>query len=351
MKSMEWVVDEECCLEKEVLHRISVLQLAEALGNISEACRQSGMDRTSFYNWRRRFQKHGIEGLNDRPSIHKSHPHTTPIMIREKIVSLALEHPDWGCVRLANDLGKKNICISSPTVQKILIKCSMGTKHERIIRLEQKAIFDKYTLKPEQISLIERTNPCFRERYQIVSHPGALLVQSINRMGKVAGIGQIYLQAVIDTYSSYAFGMLGCVKNFDSVMTILHNYVLPFYRQKRIVIKTLQTNNTPGYYGFETHPYERHLTINGIAHQLVEDSELHLNGFVIGLIRTVSEEFFEPQVKSRRKVSLDDIHQAFDEWLFWYNHGRSHPGYPNMGKSPWDMMLPFVKNETVNNDG
>ena len=37
-------------------HRLSVLELARELGNVAEACRRRGMDRTSFYEWKRRFQ-------------------------------------------------------------------------------------------------------------------------------------------------------------------------------------------------------------------------------------------------------------------------------------------------------
>lgn len=58
--------------------RLSVLELARELGNVAEACRRQGMDRTSFYEWRRRFQTHGFEGLKDLPPIHKSHPQTAP---------------------------------------------------------------------------------------------------------------------------------------------------------------------------------------------------------------------------------------------------------------------------------
>ena len=58
--------------------RLSVLQLAQELGSVSKACRQAGMDRTSFYEWKRRFQTHGLAGLKDLPPIPKSHPATTP---------------------------------------------------------------------------------------------------------------------------------------------------------------------------------------------------------------------------------------------------------------------------------
>lgn len=43
--------------------RLSVLELARELGSVAEACRQRGMDRTSFYEWKRRFQTQGFEGL------------------------------------------------------------------------------------------------------------------------------------------------------------------------------------------------------------------------------------------------------------------------------------------------
>lgn len=57
--------------------RMSVLELARELGNVAEACRQRGMDRTSFFEWKRRFQTQGLDGLKDLPPIHKSHPQAT----------------------------------------------------------------------------------------------------------------------------------------------------------------------------------------------------------------------------------------------------------------------------------
>lgn len=52
--------------------------MAVALGNVSEACRRGGMDRTSFYEWKRRFQTHGMAGLVDLPPITKHQPNSTP---------------------------------------------------------------------------------------------------------------------------------------------------------------------------------------------------------------------------------------------------------------------------------
>ena len=84
---------------KVAQHRLSVLELARELGNVAEACRQRGLDRTSFYEWKRRFQTQGFDGLKDLPPIHKSHPQTTSPEVVEKIKALALAHPAYGCNR------------------------------------------------------------------------------------------------------------------------------------------------------------------------------------------------------------------------------------------------------------
>jgi DNA-binding phage protein len=46
--------------EKVARHRLSVLELATALGNMSQACRQRGMTRTQFYEYKRRFQPQAV---------------------------------------------------------------------------------------------------------------------------------------------------------------------------------------------------------------------------------------------------------------------------------------------------
>ena len=92
-------------------HRLSVLDLAKELGNVAEACRQRGLDRTSFYEWKRRFQTQGFEGLKGLPPIHKSHPQTTPSAAVERI--RALEQPAYGCIWLEALLRLEGITVSA----------------------------------------------------------------------------------------------------------------------------------------------------------------------------------------------------------------------------------------------
>lgn len=70
--------------------RLDVLQLAELLGNVSAACRRRGLSRTQFYEYKRRFQTHGLAGLMDLLPIHHSHPQTTPAAVTEPVRELSL---------------------------------------------------------------------------------------------------------------------------------------------------------------------------------------------------------------------------------------------------------------------
>jgi hypothetical protein len=139
--------------------RLSVLELTKELGSVAEACRRSGMDRTSFYEYKCRFQLQGLEGLKDLLPVAKSHPQTTPDEIVQQIVALALEHPAWGCSRISDHLALAGVAVSFPTVQHILNKQGLGTRYDRLLKLEERAATETITLSDEQFRLFEKANP------------------------------------------------------------------------------------------------------------------------------------------------------------------------------------------------
>src|SRR5215203_4803781 len=215
--------------EQMARQRMSLLELAEALDNVSEACRRRGISRTQFYEYKRRFQTHGIEGLKDLPSVHKSHPMTTPQEVQEEIVALSLAHPAWGCNRISDQLKLKGVSVSAPTVQNILNRHALGSRYERWLRLEEETAQEEIELSAEQVAFIEKQNPCFKERHVESSRPAELLNQDTFFVGHLKGVGKVYLHAVVDTYSSYAFGFLHVSKQPEAAVAVLHNEALPFY--------------------------------------------------------------------------------------------------------------------------
>ena len=326
-------------------HRLSVLELARELGNVAEACRQRGLDRTSFYEWKRRFQTQGFEGLKDLPPIHKSHPQTTPPEVVDRIKALALAHPAYGCNRHEAMLALEGVRVSSITIQKILNENGLGTKVERWLALEQQNAEKAIEITPEQAAFHEKLNPCFRERPVESTSPGELLSADTFFVGNLKGVGKVYLHAVVDTFGSYAFGFLHVSKQPEAAVAVLHNDVLPFYRDLDLPVKAVLTDNGREFCGTERHPYELYLDLNGVEHRRTKVRTPKTNGFVERFNGTVLDEFFRVKMRETFYDSVDALQADLDAWLIHYNTERPHLGYRNMGRRPIETIMSFVSQE------
>lgn len=329
--------------EKVARQRLSVLQLAQTLGNVSQACKRAGMDRTSYYEYKRRFQTHGIEGLRDLPPIHRNHPQTTSEENVKRIVELAMQHPTRGCHFLSDLLALEAIVVSGPTVQSILTKQGLGSRYERLLRLETQATENQIELTLEQIKQIEKNNPAFAERHVESRRPGELLAQDTFFVGSLKGVGKVYLQVVVDTYGSFAFAYLHTTKQPEHAALILHNEVLPFYQEAGIVIGAILTDNGREFCGTEAHPYELYLALNDIEHRKTKVRRPQTNGFVERFNRTVLDEFFRPAFRRAFYESIETLQSDLDKWLTYYNYERPHQGYRNLGKRPFDTFKTVKK--------
>ena len=319
--------------------RLTLLQLAERLRNVSEACRHHGVSRSQFYEYKRSFQEYGFEGLLDRPPIPKSCPHETPPELRDKIIALSLQHPAWGPVRICDHLRLEGLSVSPSTVRNLWIKEEMETRYRRLLRLEEEKNGRDIDLTEEQIRLLEKANPCFRERHVESLYPGYLVCQDTFMVGTIKGIGRIYLQAVIDTYGSYAFGKLYTSKLPETAVDVLYDRVLPFYGGMGLTVEHILTDNGREYCGRAMiHPYEIFLELNDIGHRKTKVATPRTNGFVERFNRTVLDEFFREAFHRKFYASVEELQDDLDQWLHYYNHERTHRGYRNMGRRPIETI-------------
>ncbi|MBD3421736.1 MAG: helix-turn-helix domain-containing protein [Chitinivibrionales bacterium] len=117
----------------QVMHKLSILQQADTGKSITGICRQNHIDRKTFYLWKERYQAEGLAGLKRAASTHKD---TTPPEVIEKVLGISDAHISWGCGKIANFLKQNGIEISSPTVQKILIRNNRASLEERKKRFQ-----------------------------------------------------------------------------------------------------------------------------------------------------------------------------------------------------------------------
>ena len=102
-------------LTRELSARI--LSDIPALG-VSEACRRHGVHRATWYRHAARMRPHDCQ----------CSAHATP---ETEVLKLARSHPHWGCDRIAYCLEVCGMKISSPTVQRILLRHGLGKRRER----------------------------------------------------------------------------------------------------------------------------------------------------------------------------------------------------------------------------
>jgi transposase InsO family protein len=286
--------------------------------------------------------------LKDLAPIPKSNPLTTPPEQVERILALSLEHPTWGCNKLCDSLALEGIKISYPTIQNILNKHEMGTRYERLLKLEERSLSHQIELSPQQVSWIEKANPCFRERHIESSRPGEVLSQDTFYVGVLKGVGRVYLHAVVDTYGSYAFGFLHTTKQPEAALAVVHNDVLPFYQDKGLQVDAILTDNGREFCGKDTHPYELYLELNDIEHRKTQVRRPQTNGFVERFNRTVLDEFFRIAFRKKLYESVEALQVDLDAWLVHYNTERPHQGYRNQGRRPIETIELFLSQRVRN---
>lgn len=325
--------------QKIARNRMTLLQLAERLRNVSEACRRRGISRSQFYEYKRAFQEKGLDGLKDQLPIPKSFPNETSQDVREKVIAMSIEHPAWGPMKVSDNLRLEGVSVSPSTVRNLWLKEGLETKYKRILRFEEEHNGTDIDLTEEQIRLLEKANPCFRERHVESPCPGYLLSQDTFMVGALKGVGRVYLQAVVDTYGSFAFGKLYISKLPETAADILNDRVLPFYEEQGITVEHILTDNGREYCGKPMiHPYQIFLELNDIVHRRTKVATPRTNGFVERFNRTVLDEFFREAFREKFYSSLEELQEDLDQWLQHYNYERPHRGYRNMGRRPIETI-------------
>lgn len=154
---------------------------------------------------------------------------------------------------------------------------------------------------------------------------------------------KIYLQAVIDTYGSYAFGFLANSKLPDCSVAVLHNDPLAFYRDCGLAVCAVLTDNGREHCGTERHHYELYFELNDIEHRRTKTATPRTNGFVERFNKTILEEFFRTKMRENIYPSIEELQTDLDIWLKNCNEERPHRGYRNMGKRPIETVNDFAQ--------
>lgn len=253
--------------QKVIQNKLGVLKLAETLGNVSQACKMMGYSRDSFYRFKELYDNGGEQALQDLSRKKPCLKNRVEGHIEKAVVDFAIDKPAYGQLRVSNELKKKGILISPGGIRSVWLRYNLETFQKRLKALEAKMAQENFILTEEQLKALEKAKEEKQAHGEIeTEHPGYLLAQDTYYVGTIKGVGRIYQQTVIDTYSKVAFIKLYDRKNALVAADVLNDKVIPWFEEQDVRVLRILTDRGTEYCGArEHHEYELYLAIEDSA--------------------------------------------------------------------------------------
>jgi transposase InsO family protein len=319
-----------------MIPKLGLLELAQQLGNVSQACKVMGYSRDSFYRFKQLYDQGGEAALRDLSKKKPIPKNRVSLEVEESVVAFATEKPAFGQQRVSNELRKQGIFVSPGGVRSIWMRHDLETFKKRLKALEAKVAQEGLILTEDQLKALEKAKDEKTAHGEIETyHPGYLLSQDTYYVGHIKGVGRIYQQTVIDTYTKVAFTKLYDRKNALVAADTLNDRVIPFFDRHDIPILRMLTDRGTEYCGkAENHEYELYLTIEEIEHTKTKARSPQTNGICERFHKTVQDEFYALAFRKKLYHTIEELQQDLDIWMEEYNQERTHQGKYCYGKTP-----------------
>ena len=324
-----------------IKHKLGLLNLAQELGNISKACKVMGLSRDTFYRYQNAVQQGGVQALIDANRRKPNLQNRVAPETEDAVIAFALEQPAFGQMRTSNELRKKGIFISASGVRSVWLRHNLENFKKRLSNLEQHVAQTGEVLTEAQVSALERKRDDDAAYGEIeTAHPGYLGSQDPFYAGTIKGVGRIYQQTFVDTYSKWATAKLYTTKTPITAVDLLNDRVLPYFESQGMGIIRILTDRGTEYCGkAETHDYQLYLAVNDIEHTKTKAAHPQTNGICERFHKTILQEFY--QITFRKKIyrSIEELQHDLDEWLWYYNNERTHQGKMCCGRTPLQTLI------------
>ena len=327
--------------DKIIKHKVGLLNLAEELGNVSKACKVMGLSRDTFYRYKSAVDEGGVDALFDqnrrKPNLKNRVDQTT----EQAVIDYAIAFPAHGQHRTSNELRKNGVFVSGSGVRSVWVRHELANFKQRLKALEAKVASEGIILTEAQVAALEKKKHDDEACGEIeTAHPGYLGSQDTFYVGTLKGVGRVYQQTFVDTYSKVAFAKLYTTKTPITAADALNDKVLPFFEEHQLPMLRIMTDRGTEYCGkAEQHDYQLYLALNDITHTKTKVRSPQTNGICERFHKTILQEFY--QVTFRKKIygDIELLQKDLDEWINDYNNERTHQGKMCCGRTPIDTLI------------
>ncbi len=298
-----------------IKHKAGLLNLAEELGNVSKACKVMGVSRDTFYRYQELVETGGIDALINQSRRTPNLKNRVDSETEQAVLKYATDYPAHGQVRASNELRKLGVFVSSSGVRSIWLRNNLENFKKRLVALEKKVAESGIILTEEQVAALERKKHDDEACGEIeTNHPGYLGSQDTFYVGNLKGVGRIYQQTFVDTYSKVAFAKLYTTKTPITAADMLNDKVLPFFEYHNLPMLRILTDRGTEYCGrVEQHDYQLYMAINDIDHTKTKAMSPQTNGICERFHRTILNEFYQVAFRKKLYGSLEELQKDLDE--------------------------------------
>jgi len=327
--------------QSAIKHKIGLLNLAQELGNVSKACKMMGFSRDTFYRYQHAKEEGGVEALFEANRRKPNVRNRVEQHIEDAVCKMALDQPAFGQTRVSNELRKEGLFISPAGVRCVWMRHDLESFKKRLKALEAKVAEQGILLTEAQLAALEKKKEDDIVHGEIETHhPGYLGSQDTFYVGTLKGVGRIYQQTFVDTYSKWAAAKLYTTKTPITGADLLNDKVLPAFAEQDMSLIRILTDRGTEYCGKpETHDYQLYLALNDIEHTKTKAFHPQTNGICERFHKTILDEFYRVTFRRKLYTTLEELQADLDDWVRYYNHDRTHQGKVCCGRTPMQTMI------------